>query len=144
MENGRIINQSIENEQNLTAELADFSKLFSVKDLKGDNFGSLLVCSSNDEAIRACKIRLLYEQNSLLQQFPADFMLYHVGYFNTKTGLVQSTGVAVPIISLLDVSIQLDNERHSKSVDVPEFMKGDNNADRNQEPSSSECVEVVG
>ena len=142
--NTTIINQTGENIATNASCRADFSMVFAVKDLKSDNFGSLLVCNTSDEAIRATKVRLMYDQGSMIQQFPADFMLYHVGYFNTKTGVMESVGVAIPVKSILDVSLELEQERKAKAVDIPEFMKGEENVNRCEEPNSSECVESIG
>lgn len=143
--NTTIINQTGENNATNANCRADFSMVFAVKDLKSDNFGSLLVCNTTDEAIRATKVRLMYDQGSMIQQFPADFMLYHVGYFNTKTGVMESVGIAIPVKSILDVSLELEQERKVKAVDVPEFMKGaEEDVNRSEEPNSSECVESIG
>lgn len=141
MENTTIINQTGENSQIRATESVNFSKLFSLRDLKSDNFGSIFTCYTTEEAIRAVKIRLMYDQGSLIQQFPADYMLYHIGYFNTNSGVMESTGVPVPVKSVFDISLELEKERKERPVDVPEFMKGDNNVDRNQE---SVCEESTG
>ena len=123
MENRPIMNQTGENIATNANCKADFSMVFSVKDLKSDNFGALLTCSNSEEAIRAVKVRLIYEQGSMLQQFPSDFMLYHVGYFNTKTGDMDSPGIAIPIKSIFDINLEIRKEINLKPVDVPEFMK---------------------
>lgn len=133
------VNQMSEKTANTTT--LNSEKVFSIKDLKADSFGAPILCATNEEAIRACKIRLLYDQGSLIQQFPADYMLYHVGYFNTKTGVMESTGIAMPVISILDVYTELEQEKKNRPVDVPEFMKGDKDDDRSQEPSVNECSE---
>lgn len=140
MENVTQITQNTENAQKSTIEYADFGMIFSIKDLKSNTFGSLYVANTNEEAIRACKIRLLYERDSLIQQFPADYMLYHVGYFNSTTGVVDSCGVAIPVKSLFDISCELEQERKQRPIDVPEFMKGDSDVNGSEESSSCECV----
>lgn len=139
MKNTNKITQIIGKMQKNATEHVDFMKIFSIKDLKAGSFGALFLANSVDESIRACKIRLIYERDSILQQFPNDFMLYHVGYFNTNTGLIETTGVSVPIKSIFDIVQELDTERINKPVELPEFLqkKGVNeNVDSNQKSST--------
>lgn len=123
MTNTNKITQINEKMQKNANEHADFMNIFSIKDLKADSFGALFLSNSVEESIRACKIRLIYERDSILQQFPNDFMLYHVGYFNTKTGQIETTGISIPIISIFDIVQQLENEIKNKPVELPEFLQ---------------------
>lgn len=62
-------------------------KMFSLKDVKADVFGSPFVFSKVELAKRMCR-DLARDSNSMLSRHPEDFHLYEIGEYEDLTGSV--------------------------------------------------------
>ena len=69
------------------------SKLFSVRDAAGDMFGPIFLFETEGLAKRSV-MDTIAKGDNLVALHPSDFSLYHVGYWNSRTGVV--TGLQVP------------------------------------------------
>ena len=70
--------------------------LYSVRDLKGD-FWSVHVEQNEAAAIRNFSM-MINTGNSLMNYAPKDFELYHVGFFNSVSGLIEANSLPQLIV----------------------------------------------
>lgn len=61
-------------------------KMYSIRDQKGETFSPPFFKHMHGEAERDF-VQLVRDPKSTISQFPEDFDLYHIGTYNTKTGV---------------------------------------------------------
>lgn len=65
--------------------------LYSVYDVKADQYGNPFQSPSNATAIRSFFSEVVRnDPNNVLHSYPGDFFLYAVGFFDTDSGVVES------------------------------------------------------
>lgn len=64
-------------------------KLFAIRDTKGDFYGAPFSQHSTVEAERTF-IKLRRESNSNINLYPQDFDLYHLGDYDSQTGVIKA------------------------------------------------------
>ena len=78
--------------------------LFSFRDVKTEKFGVLFEAVTFEDAVRSFCTLLKSGSNSLICQYPDDFILYHIGEFDIDSGLLRPLDSPVRVISGLEVS----------------------------------------
>lgn len=106
-----------------------FRPVYSLYDVKAKKFGPLQMFDSDESAIRSFVILLKSGRDSIICEFPDDFVLYRVGNFDDSTGSIQSEPSPVSIINGFNL-VQIVNT--TKEVI----------ADGNGEPTTSNIVDI--
>lgn len=92
-------------------------KLYAVRDVKADSFGSPMSIATKGLALRgfadACA-----DERSELAKYPDDYMLYELGTYDPNSGTVASHSVPEFVVSARSVVDQLKLSRKSKSDEV--------------------------
>jgi len=89
--------------------------VFAVQDLKAGFFMPPFMFASVGQAVRAC-IDEASRPESMLARHPADFALYHIGYWNDANGLYDQKMAAEHLGSF--VSFVKDRAKYDDLFDV--------------------------
>lgn len=60
-------------------------RVYTVKDVKSDQIGPLVIASSDDEMLRSLRIAVSDKQ-SLIGRYPEDFVLLYIGEIDMESG----------------------------------------------------------
>lgn len=85
-------------------------KLFAVRDVKADAFGSPMSIATKGLALRSFGDACV-APNSELCRFPDDYMLYELGEYDPNSGQITSHRLPVFIISASDIVKERNNGR---------------------------------
>jgi len=75
--------------------------LFSIRDAKGEIYGSPFAKAHRGDAERAFS-QLTADPQSMVKQFPEDFSLYEVGLFDQSTGKIEAYAEPRHMIKAID------------------------------------------
>lgn len=94
-------------------------KLFAVRDVKADAFGSPMSISTRGLALRsffdACQA-----PNSELMRFPEDYMLYELGEYDPNSGLIVAYNLPLLVCTATSVVMKLKAARSEKETSLAE------------------------
>lgn len=62
-------------------------KIYSIRDIKGDTFNAPFYKNTHGEAERDFT-KLANDEKSQVKEFPEDYQLFHIGKYNTQTGVI--------------------------------------------------------
>ena len=92
------------------------SQMYAVYDEKTQFHLPPFTAHNNSDALRQIK-RLLFQGESIFQQFPEDYKLYHIASYNDATGVIESKK-PVPVCRLIDLMPkEHNNEDDSRNMD---------------------------
>lgn len=132
--------------------------LFSLYNTKTDVFGSIFEASERETAKRMFMELLNSPQPNQITQYIDEYILYEMGDFDKTTGSILVNPAPVNVVNGIQIVQEwkhrkalLDeiystpshsgDEESTNSVDIPEFMKGDNADEcREQERDSSDNI----
>lgn len=78
--------------------------IFSVRDVKSNSFNSVLhIKPTRAAAVRDFTSVVNSPESGLLNQYPEDFELYHVGDFDDEKGFVVPIDPPVRLVSAADI-----------------------------------------
>lgn len=76
------------------------TKLFSVRDVKGDSFGPLTPFETTPLAQRGLvETMAAMQENHPMKNYPEDFQLYELGSYDVRSGALSSLPVPVFVMS---------------------------------------------
>lgn len=108
--------------------------LFSFFDTKAEAFGPLFEGANFDDAKRTFNTLLLSGADSLINKYPQDFILYHIGDFNKQAGVLFPLDAPSVVISGFEMLQIIKNE----------MKGGDGNVTRKQVKRSTKSSSDVG
>lgn len=94
-------------------------RVYAVRDVKADAFGSLIVCPTKGLALRAFADACA-DQRSPMAQYPEDYNLYELGTFEPNSGELVGHKVPVHVASASSVVETLREARKPKADVVEE------------------------
>lgn len=119
------------------------SNLYSILDVKANMYGPIISFENDMTAIRAFSEMLISgDKNSMLALYPTDYLLFCVGSFDQKTGIVNSVPAPQHVVSGMEcVSRAIDQANRRKrmqdalrSGDSSIIVSDDNNNEEASEP----------
>lgn len=78
-------------------------RIYSVLDVKADEFGPVFL-NANDRLAERTVLESCRGGQSLLSQYPEDFILYRIGSFDTSTGLLKGEDRPVIVLAVKDIT----------------------------------------
>lgn len=78
-------------------------RAYSIRDAKAKVFGPPFYKSTHGEAERAL-VMLLKDEKSMINQFPEDYDLYHVGEYDDQTGVFAPLDTPTHIVKAVQLA----------------------------------------
>jgi len=68
-------------------------KIYSVRDKRANEYGQPMAMPTDAHAVRSFQQEVnRTDPGNMLNQYPEDFAIYYVGYFNSETGTITESG----------------------------------------------------
>lgn len=68
-------------------------KIYSVRDKRANTYGQPMAMPTDAHAVRSFTQEVNRKDDSnMLNQYPEDFAIYYIGYFDTDNGTITETG----------------------------------------------------
>lgn len=87
---------------------------YSIQDLKNGEFDSPFRALNDEDAIRGV-ILGIRSGKPMFAQFPADYSLYHVGYFKSEDGSLVSNGSPRHIANIQSLAVAYGKKEDSNA-----------------------------